>query len=71
MNALIDEPELLAKTGCTSRAQLRAWMASRGVKYLPGARGRVMTTLHAIDAAMGLGQSDAANDESLGKIEIL
>lgn len=70
MNAVIDEPELMQKTGYDTRAQLRACLEANGVKYMTGKRGRVFTTVDAFNAAMGLAHTAMPASNDAGTVEI-
>ena len=49
---MIDEAELLAKTGFKRRSELEHWLNLNGVLWWPGKGGRIVTTLEAVNRAL-------------------
>ena len=70
MGFLIGEAELLDMTGHKTRPALIAWLTEHGISYLPGKRGRVMTTIHALDHAMGIAPRTTESDARQDHIEV-
>ena len=52
--ALVSEEDLKAWIGISDRAGLRLWASQVGLKFLPGSRRRLCTTIEALNAAMGV-----------------
>ena len=49
---MLDEAELLAKTGFKRRSELENWLNLNGVLWWPGKGGRIVTTLEAVNRAL-------------------
>lgn len=69
-NELISEATLFETTGFRDRATLRAWLEKYEIKYLPGKRGAIVTTLDAINNALGITIGNSLPTITTGTIEI-
>lgn len=52
---LVSQEDLATITGYTKPAEIAACLSRQGVKYLAGKRGRIFTTVSALEEGMGLG----------------
>lgn len=69
-NELIDEETLFTITGYRERASLRAWLENHHIAYLPGKRGMIVTTLDAVNNALGLSSVTQKLPPSQATVEI-
>ncbi|MGR8931943.1 MAG: hypothetical protein ACU836_15020 [Gammaproteobacteria bacterium] len=51
---LINHEQLLDATGCKTKESLEKVLRSQKVPFLYGQKGRIFTTLTAVDAALGI-----------------
>jgi hypothetical protein len=58
MRDLITEEALMKATGYAQRGRLIAHLKKHGVSYFVGNRGRIWTTIKAIDSALASGDKD-------------
>jgi len=58
MRDLISEKALMQTTGYTQRGRLVAHLRKHGVSFFVGNRGRIWTTMEAIDRALARGTKD-------------
>lgn len=52
MSGLLDEKDLFAKTGFKRRTELENWLNLHGVLWWPGKKGRIVTTMEALNSAL-------------------
>jgi hypothetical protein len=66
---IISQDELVAVTGYSRPAEIAACLTRQGVRFLTGKRGRIFTTLSALEDGMGLRLM--ADDIGAQKLDVL
>lgn len=56
--SVLTEVELMRLFGCKRRSALENLLRSQGIPVLYGRKGQIVTTITALNTAMGLGNAD-------------